>query len=94
MQAKRPEPVRPDERSLPKNRVRPYPRNMADRTLRRFQVDEDLWEAYARVVGNGGRSADLRRYMEWRVAHPDEPLPGEWRGPVRKERTSSPASDS
>ncbi|GAA4439594.1 hypothetical protein GCM10023170_011330 [Phytohabitans houttuyneae] len=49
-------------------------------------VDQELWDAYGDVVGDGGRSDDLREYMTWRVEHPDEPLPGRFRGPVKKVR--------
>lgn len=51
-----------------------------------ISVDKDLWNAYGDVVGDGGRAEDLRRYMEWRIRHPDEPLPGDWRGPIKKVR--------
>lgn len=54
--------------------------------MRRIRVDPALWDAYARIVGDGGRAADLREYMEWRVEHPGDPLPGRWRGPVRRVR--------
>jgi hypothetical protein len=53
---------------------------------RAISVDDELWRAYGDVVGDGGRSDDLREYMTWRVEHPDEPLPGRFRGPVKKVR--------
>jgi len=46
------------------------------RTPRRFiGMPDDLWVAFARVVGRNGRSADLRRYVAWRIRHPHTPLP-------------------
>lgn len=56
---------------------------------RAISVDNDLWNAYGEVVGDGGRSDDLRAYMEWRVEHPTEPLPGRFRGPVKRVRRRS-----
>lgn len=57
--------------------------------VRRIRVDHDLWTAYAEIVGNGGRSADIKAYIEWRVDNPTTPLPGRRRGPVKKVRRSS-----
>jgi hypothetical protein len=54
--------------------------------VRRIRVERDLWQAYADVVGNGGRSADIKAYIEWRVDNPTAPLPGRRRGPVKKVR--------
>jgi len=53
---------------------------------RAISVEQELWDTYGQVVGDGGRSADLRVYIEWRVDHPNTPLPGRRRGPVRRER--------
>jgi hypothetical protein len=53
---------------------------------RAISIDDDLWKAYGDVVGDGGRSDDIREYVVWRVEHPDEPLPGKFRGPVKKVR--------
>jgi hypothetical protein len=56
--------------------------------IRRFRADDELWAAYTAVVGERRRSADLRAYIEWRIEHPDQPLPGRWRGPaVRRQKT-------
>lgn len=77
---------------LPHLSVRPYPDAVgADEgsDVRRVRIDTDLWKAYADVVGNGGRSADIKAYIEWRVDHPDTPLPGKRLGPVKKVRRSS-----
>lgn len=93
-QAKRPKTPKIDVRSLPQTWVQPYPGGVATRRLKRLEIDDDLWERYAGVVGNSGRAADLREYIDWRVAHPDEPLPGMWRGPRRKERATPSTSDS
>lgn len=57
--------------------------------IRRIRVDTDLWKTYAEIVGDGGRSADLKSYIEWRVDNPTTPLPGRRRGPVKKVRRSS-----
>lgn len=42
---------------------------------RKFRLAEDEWKAYGEAVGDDQRSADLRAYIEWRVAHPDAELP-------------------
>lgn len=54
--------------------------------LRKLRVSQELWDAYTEIVGNAGRSADLRSYIEWRVDNPTTPLPGRRRGPVRRVR--------
>jgi hypothetical protein len=58
----------------------------ADTDIRRLRVDDELWVAYTQIVGDLGRSADLKAYIEWRVDNPTTPLPGRRRGPVRKTR--------
>lgn len=71
-----------------------YPQVMADGSdVRRIRVDTDLWRAYAEIVGNGGRSADIKAYIEWRIDNPTTPLPGKRRGPVKRERRSSATAD-
>ncbi|WP_250029694.1 hypothetical protein [Paractinoplanes maris] len=60
---------------------------MPDSDLRRFRLDQDTWDEYGELVGNGGRSADLKAYIEWRLDNPDTPLPGKRRGPLKKSRT-------
>jgi hypothetical protein len=72
---------------LPSEGSDSYPRLVAlgQGDERRIRVDRALWDAYADVVGDGGRAADVRAYIEWRVKNPDAPLPGEWRGPVKRE---------
>lgn len=55
---------------------------------RAISVDGPLWKAYGAVVGDGGRSEDLRDYMRWRVDNPDTPLPGRRLGPTKKVRKS------
>jgi hypothetical protein len=54
--------------------------------LRRVRIDRQLWDAYGTLVGTRGRSADIRTYMAWRAQNPTTPLPGEWRGPVKRVR--------
>lgn len=49
----------------------------------------DPWDSYAKIVGNAGRSADLRRYLEWRIDNPVSVLgtdPGADGARVRKFR--------
>lgn len=58
-----------------------------------ISVDKELWEAYGDVVGDGGRAEDLRVYMTWRVENPDTPLPGRFRGPVKKVRRRGESSE-
>lgn len=68
----------------------PYAAPVADGTdIRRVRVDGELWAAYAEVVGDLGRSADIKRYIEWRVDNPTTPLPGSRRGPVKRVRRTS-----
>jgi hypothetical protein len=54
--------------------------------MRRLRAGDPLWDAFGETVGDGGRSADLRAYMEWRVNNPTTPLPGMKLGPVKKVR--------
>ncbi|MBB3098933.1 hypothetical protein FHR83_006639 [Actinoplanes campanulatus] len=54
--------------------------------LRRFRLDEQTWKDYGELVGDAGRSADLKAYIEWRLDNPDTPLPGKRRGPVKRTR--------
>jgi hypothetical protein len=77
-------------RSLPRTTASEYPdRVPGDNTdVRRLRVDETLWAAYTEIVGDGGRSADLKSYIEWRVDNPTTPLPGRRRGPVKRVRKS------
>lgn len=71
---------------LPEQGINPYPRLVVDdeSDMHRIRAPKALWDAYAAVVGERGRSADLREYMEWRVENPDTPLPGRWRGPLKR----------
>lgn len=73
---------------LPGVKINPYPESVpADSSdLRRFRLDQESWDAYGKLVGNGGRSADLKAYIDWRLDNPTVPLPGKRRGPVKKER--------
>lgn len=78
----------PLPRSLPQMRAAEYPdRVPGDNTdVRRLRVEKTLWDAYTEIVGDGGRSADLKAYIEWRVDNPTAPLPGRRRGPVKRIR--------
>lgn len=74
-------------RLLPHPTRSTYPLPVADsKDIRRLRVDEQLWAAYSEIVGDAGRSADLKAYIEWRVDNPTTPLPGRRRGPVKKVR--------
>lgn len=82
----------PMERLLPRLGRQPYPALMtAASDMRRLRVADELWDAYTEIVGNAGRSADLKSYIEWRVDNPTTPLPGRRRGPVRKHRDTETA---
>jgi hypothetical protein len=86
----------PLPRLLPHLTAAAYPDLVAEQAgkdIRRLRVPDDLWDAYTEIVGNGGRSADLKAYMEWRVDNPTTPLPGRRRGPVKKVRRSSVDSE-
>lgn len=63
--------------------------------VRRIRVDAETWAAYAELVGNGGRAADIKAYIDWRLDNPTTPLPGKRRGPIKKVRktTSEPAAE-
>lgn len=77
-------------RSLPRTRTDQYPDRVPGENadVRRLRVDQELWDAYTEIVGDLGRSYDLKSYIEWRVDNPATPLPGRRRGPVRKIRRS------
>lgn len=82
--------------TLPPGDPTSYPRLVAadDSELLRIRASRVLWDAYGKVVGERGRSADLREYMEWRIDHPDDPLPGRWRGPANRTRMTRPETES
>lgn len=82
---------------LPTQEIDPYADAVPDASdLRRFRLDKETWEAYGELVGDGGRSADLKAYIDWRLDNPTTPLPGKRRGPVKKSRTprTPPAADA
>lgn len=85
----------PLPRLLPQLSRSTYPRLVADsgKDIRRLRVPDDLWDAYTEIVGNGGRSADLKAYIEWRVDNPTKPLPGQRRGPVKRVRRTGGDND-
>jgi hypothetical protein len=62
---------------------------VADSDIRRIRVDAESWAAYAEIVGDAGRSADIKAYIEWRLDNPTTPLPGKRRGPVKRTRRAS-----
>jgi hypothetical protein len=58
--------------------------------LTTFRVEPMLWELFAGTVGDGNASGELRRYIWWRIQHPNEPLPGR-RLPPMPRRSRRPA---
>ncbi|AEV86675.1 hypothetical protein ACWT_5658 [Actinoplanes sp. SE50] len=79
--------------SLPHAKISTYAGVVPD-NLRRFRMDEETWKEYGKLVGDAGRSADLKAYIEWRLDNPDTPLPGKRRGPVKKTRPAKPEADA
>jgi hypothetical protein len=79
---------------LPPTEIDTYDAHVADsKDLRRFRLDQETWKAYGELVGDGGRSADLKAYIDWRLDNPGVPLPGRRRvapPKVRKTRTEEP----
>lgn len=54
--------------------------------LTTLRIEPQRWELFKNSVGDGETPAELRRYIWWRVQHPDTPLPGRRLGPLRRER--------
>lgn len=52
--------------------------------LAKFRVDLDLWELFLRTVADDEGSSEMRRYIWWRVQHPDAPLPGRRVPPLQR----------
>jgi len=77
---------------LPQEGADSYPRLVAsDRNdMRRIRVDQELWDAFAELVGDGGRAAAIRNYIQWQLANPNTPLPGQFRPPAKKVRKRRP----
>src|SRR5690349_12840230 len=51
--------------SLPPTEIDTYDAHVADsKDLRRFRLDAVTWKAYGDLVGDGGRSADLKAYID------------------------------
>jgi len=44
--------------------------------LATLRVEAVRWDLFGETVGEGDVSAELRRYIWWRIQHPDAPLPG------------------
>ena len=84
----------PSPHLLPVMRDHTYAGAVADSSdIRRLRVEPELWAAYTEIVGDGGRSSDLKAYIEWRVDNPSTPLPGRRRGPEKRVRRSNTTSD-
>lgn len=72
-------------RLLPPQKIDTYDAGVPDSSdIRRLRVDDDTWTAYTDIVGERGRSADLKAYIAWRIDNPSTPLPGRRRGPIKK----------
>jgi hypothetical protein len=54
--------------------------------LTTLRVELERWKMFRDSVDDRECSAELRRYIWWRVQHPDTPLPGRRLGPLRRER--------
>ncbi len=52
--------------------------------LTTLRVETIRWELFAEAVGESNASADLRRYIWWRLQHPAAPLPGRRLPPLRR----------
>jgi len=75
----------PSPQSLPQQKAGTYPDDVPDSSdLRRFRLDQATWDLYTEIVGERGRSADLKAYINWRIDNPATPLPGRRRGPIKK----------
>jgi hypothetical protein len=78
---------------LPPGKIALYADAVPDSSdIRRFRLDAETWKAYGDLVGDGGRSADLKAYIDWRLDNPETPLPGKRRGPVKKARPAKPSA--
>jgi hypothetical protein len=53
--------------------------------LATLRIEPARWQLFAETVEDRSCSSELRRYIWWRVQHPDEPLPGRRLGPLRRE---------
>jgi hypothetical protein len=53
--------------------------------LATLRVESERWELYMDTVGEGEASAEMRRYIWWRIQHPSDPLPGRRLGPMRRD---------
>lgn len=58
--------------------------------LATFRVERVRWDLYSDAVPAGRISSDLRSYVQWRVHHPSQPLPGRRLPPIAR-RTRRPA---
>jgi hypothetical protein len=75
---------------LPRQEIDAYDAPVADsKDIRRLRVEKTLWDAFTEVVGNGGRSAEIKSFLLWRVNNPTTPLPGNKLGPIKKVRKRS-----
>jgi len=53
--------------------------------LTTLRVEEPRWEMFMATVGDSECSAEMRRYIWWRIQHPQDPLPGRRLGPLRRQ---------
>lgn len=52
--------------------------------LATVRIESDRWDLYMATVGAGEGSAEMRRYIRWRIQHMSDPLPGRRLGPLRR----------
>lgn len=54
---------------------------MADSNHRSLRLPQWLWERYGEVVGDVGRTSDLKVFQDWRIDHSDVHLGDDVAGP-------------
>lgn len=56
--------------------------------LATFRVETARWELFTAAIGDSDYAPWVRRYINWRVQNPAQPLPGRRLGPLRRNRRS------
>jgi hypothetical protein len=51
-----------------------------------FRIEGPRWQAFLESIGDADYSSVLRRYINWRTAHPNQPLPGRRVPPLKRQR--------
>lgn len=52
--------------------------------LATIRIETVRWQTFMDTVGDGNCAGRLRRYILWRILHPEQPLPGRRLGPLRR----------